>query len=73
MTARNKTLLIAAALAALAAPFASNPASAQEAIMLETIGAVRMISPEELQRRDAEAVRQQQAQPATRQHAELAQ
>ena len=75
MTARNKTLLIAAALTALtAAPLAATPASAQQAIMLETIGAVRMISPEELQRRDAEAARQQQAQPvqAPRQHAELA-
>jgi hypothetical protein len=75
MTARTTTLILAAAFAALtAAPLASAPAFAQDAITLETIGAVRMISPEELQRRDAEAARQQQqAQPAPRQHAELAQ
>ncbi len=76
MTARNKILFIAAALSALtAAPLAATPVSAQEAITLETIGAVRMITPEELQRRDAEAARQQQAQPvqAPSQHAGLAQ
>jgi hypothetical protein len=75
MTARTTTLILAAAFAVLtAAPLASAPAFAQDAITLETIGAVRMISPEELQRRDAEAARQQQqAQPAPRQHAELAQ
>lgn len=75
MTARTTTLILAAAFAAFtAAPLVSAPAFAQDAITLETIGAVRMISPEELQRRDAEAARQQQqAQPAPRQHAELAQ
>ena len=78
---RNTRILSASALLALsvlAGPVATGTAVAQEAIMLETVGAVRMVSPEELQRRDAEALRQQQMQQARpvalpQQHAELTQ
>lgn len=45
-------LAIAALL--LAAQFKVSMASAQEAILLETIGAVRMAPPDEIQRMDAE-------------------
>ena len=78
--ARNKLILSASALLALsliAGPMAASSAVAQEAMMLETFGAVRMISPQELQQRNEEAARQQQlqqAQPVSlpRQHAEIA-
>ena len=41
-----------------------SPASAQEAIMLETLGAVRMAPPEEVKRMTDEALRRQQAEAA---------
>ena len=82
MVRRNKIMLSASALLALSLTTGLGTVSsavAQQAIMLETIGAVRMVSPEELHRRDAEeALRQQQTQQARpvalpQQHAEITQ
>lgn len=57
MSGQNvKSVVSGLAVAALlsVAPFASPVASAQDAIMLETIGAVRMAQPDEVRRMAAE-------------------
>ena len=50
-----------------ASPFAATHAVAQEAIMLETIGAVRMARPEEVERKNhaATVIQQRGAAPTT--------
>lgn len=66
MTRRNILLATLMLLPLTAAP--ASHALAQEAIMLETVGAVRMASPAEVKAMNDEAARQQQqqqtAQPA---------
>ena len=77
--ARNNIVSSASALLTLTltiGPMAASGALAQEAIMLETVGAVRMASPQEIQRMNEEAARQQQLQQAPpvalpRQHAAI--
>ena len=66
MTFRN-TLLATLALMPLTAAAPASHAIAQDAIMLETVGAVRMASPAEIRAMNDEAARQKQqhtAQPA---------
>ena len=80
MVRRNKLTFSASALLALsltAGPMAVSSAVAQEGMMLETFGAVRMASPQEIQQMNEEAARQQQAEQArsvalSQQHAGLA-
>ena len=77
MPFRSSIVRFAAALLALSSAALVVPAHAQEAIQLEIIGAVRMATPQEVQRMNADIVRAQpepSVQPASlpRQHASVA-